>query len=597
MEKPSIIEILFSKDEQDAEGIQGRGRGFFSRQFSGGVTKELKKIMSSKPLRAASAISRFITHVTSRAYGTLLASLGFISGMMYFLGFAADKGILTPVIAVLLCLLSIPLVVSDKPLPAMLSELALTDYVFYELFCMKRHTATTVSRIPIVIPVFVGFALAMLSSILPLWQIALALLLLLYLYVGMESPEFVFLTSLLAVPFIGLIPHGEIWLCSAVLLCFVSFIVKVLYGKRVLYFEQYDIFIGAMLLLLLISGIFLKGMDSFSSSVVMIILALGYMLSGNIITNNRLAERAVNAVVLSAVVSSFVSLSQFGTLLIRHGVDINVSQMSFVLSRQDGMAVFLLASTILSFGMVEQASGYAKRSYIFSSMVISLALLSSGEAFAVVAVLLGSLAYFIIKNNSRPGFFVSLMFLVPCILLLLPNSFLDVVFKYSPSLSFAEDLYDLWNNSLAIMSENLFLGIGMGSESFVEEMASLGFFGYTDSSNLFIEIGLEAGIFALIALFCILFTRMKHRSIQYLYIRNSQIERISCISGACTLAMLVFGMVNYIWAESFAYYFFWCIFGIGSATLRVAKKDYDDKVLYYEESSAFDSSVIDIEIG
>ena len=39
------------------------------------------------------------------------------------------------------------------------------------------------------------------------------------------------------------------------------------------------------------------------------------------------------------------------------------------------------------------------------------------------------------------------------------------------------------------------------------------------------------------------------------------------------------------------------IFGMGSATLRVAKRDYDDKVLYYEETGDSDSSVIDIEIG
>jgi hypothetical protein len=56
-------------------------------------------------------------------------------------------------------------------------------------------------------------------------------------------------------------------------------------------------------------------------------------------------------------------------------------------------------------------------------------------------------------------------------------------------------------------------------------------------------------------------------------------------------------MVNYIWSEPTAYYIFWCIFGMGSATLRVARKDYDDRVLYYEETSAVDSSVIDIEIG
>ena len=63
------------------------------------------------------------------------------------------------------------------------------------------------------------------------------------------------------------------------------------------------------------------------------------------------------------------------------------------------------------------------------------------------------------------------------------------------------------------------------------------------------------------------------------------------------LSLLAVGLVKYIWSEPATYYFFWCLFGIGSATLRVAKKDYDDKVIYYEESSAFDSSVIDIEIG
>ena len=56
-------------------------------------------------------------------------------------------------------------------------------------------------------------------------------------------------------------------------------------------------------------------------------------------------------------------------------------------------------------------------------------------------------------------------------------------------------------------------------------------------------------------------------------------------------------MVNYIWSSTSAYYLFWCIFGMGSATLRVAKRDYDDKVLYYEETGDSDSSVIDIEIG
>ena len=74
-------------------------------------------------------------------------------------------------------------------------------------------------------------------------------------------------------------------------------------------------------------------------------------------------------------------------------------------------------------------------------------------------------------------------------------------------------------------------------------------------------------------------------------------ERMANLGGACLFSFLAFGMVNYIWSDICAYYIFWCIFGIGSAALRVSKKDYDDRVIYYEESSALDSSVIDIEIG
>ena len=144
---------------------------------------------------------------------------------------------------------------------------------------------------------------------------------------------------------------------------------------------------------------------------------------------------------------------------------------------------------------------------------------------------------------------------------------------------------------------NIFVGIGIGVDSFVSEIGEIGVFGYTDSSNLLIELGLEAGIFALISFLLLLMTRLHHRAIRYLYVRNSQIKSLSVVSGVAMFCILAFGMVNYIWSGTSAYYLFWVVFGMGSATLRVAKRDYDDKVLYYEETGDSDSSVIDIEIG
>lgn len=597
MDKLSLFDIIFKNDEQGKNDNSISNKGFFSRQFSGSITKKLKRILSTRPFRFIDAFSYLVSHISTMAYGTILLTFGLVSTLMFFLGLSVDNQLSTPIIGILFSIVAIPLLFADKPLPVFLSDFSVTDYLFYEIFCMKRHTTETAVRMPVFLSIFIGFCLATVSAFLPLWQIVLIVGIAVCVYVGIESPEFVLIASLFALPYVRFIPDGEIWLISAILLGLGSFLIKVLYGKRIIYIEQYDIFLGIMLLFLLVSGIFIKGEASFWGSVRMIVLSLGYILAGNIVANQRLAERSVNAVVISGVFSAIVSIAQIIVTTISNGLDLSIESIDFILARKDGMAVFLIVATMLSVVMTKQSTGISRKAYIGSAILLVIGLILSGEVFAILASILGFVAYHVLKNNLRPGILLPVMALVPLVILLLPIAFLDVIFAYSPSVVSGEKLIALWNDSFKILSENLFVGIGIGTESFVEEMAAIGVQGYPDSSNLFIELGLEAGIFALIAFMCIILTRMKHRSLHYLYLRNSQIERLSCVGGACMFSLLAFGMVNYIWSEPATYYFFWCLLGIGSATLRVAKKDYDDKVIYYEESSAFDSSVIDIEIG
>ena len=413
---------------------------------------------------------------------------------------------------------------------------------------------------------------------------------------GVESPEFIFLASLFTLPYVRFIPHGDIWLICAVAFALISFLIKAGIGKRVVYIEQYDIFIGIMLLLILISGIFLKGNESFSGSIRMIVLSVGYILSGNIITNRRLAERSVNAVIVSAVICALVSFVQFIILAIQT-TPLTLEATKVILARQDGIAVFLIVGVILATGMVKQASAHSKNAYITSAIILFISIVLSGEFFAILVLLLAVPVYYILKNNLRPGLLLPLLLILPLVTLLLPTVVLDLLFYLSPSVVSAGDMFKLWRDSFSVWSGNLFLGIGIGSESFAEEMAALGVFGHPNSSNLFIELGLEAGIFALMAFIALIITRVKHRHMQYPYIHNSQTERMSILSGVCLFSLLSFGMVNYLWSDASSYYLFWCIFGMGSATLRVAKKDHIDRKVYYEETSAHDSSVIDIEIG
>ena len=127
-------------------------------------------------------------------------------------------------------------------------------------------------------------------------------------------------------------------------------------------------------------------------------------------------------------------------------------------------------------------------------------------------------------------------------------------------------------------------------------MAGYGVFANESSSNLFIEIGLEAGALALISFLVLLVIRMNHRTGYHHFVKSSQTATVSRVSEACVFCLVVFGTANYIWSDLSAYYLFWCIFGIGSAAMRVAKKDYDDRELYYEDTRAVDYSVIDVEI-
>ena len=59
------------------------------------------------------------------------------------------------------------------------------------------------------------------------------------------------------------------------------------------------------------------------------------------------------------------------------------------------------------------------------------------------------------------------------------------------------------------------------------EMAERGIFGVVDSSNLFIEIALEAGIFALIFFLVVLVIRIRNRRDYYVYTKNSEISTTS----------------------------------------------------------------------
>lgn len=583
--------------KRDSEGDKRIKSEFFSREISGTMTQSFKRLHNSRAVKVIRKVSNLFSHASSRAYGTAMLSFGLMALLLYFIGLYPDTTLASPIIGSVFSILSMPFLLSDKPIYVLLQDFPVTDYVLFEFFCIKRiNRMDPESHFPIFAAILLGVTFAAIGILFPLLDIIITIGVIVFILTSLVSPEFAFFVTFLLIPYLGYF-ESSLLLSVIISLATVSFIRKVIYGKRVFHLEHYEIMLGALLFFILISGIFVKGTESFAWSVEMLIMSMGYILSSNIITNRRLADRVINSIVISSIPPSVMAIVELVRLIVGGKIStITDVAMSATFPTTTSFAVFLITAIVFSIAMIKQSRRLGRAFYIIAVSLDVIALLLTFELFAILSLLLGALVYSSIKSNKLAYAVVPTLLVLPLGVLLLPSGIVDFLFGFIPSLSSLSELLNLWRASLSAFVDNILVGIGMGAECFVEEMASYGIEGVGSSSNLFIELGLEAGVFALICFLIILVMRLRHRIAFFIYVRNSEVNILSPISAACIFCLIAYGMVNYIWQDLSAYYLFAAVFGVGSATLRVAKKEYDDRVFYYEDTRASDSSVIDIEL-
>lgn len=600
MAKSNIFRNFFGYDSStDSKGVSKvRTTSFNSREFSGAITENLQQVLSGRLFRLGRTISYFLSHVPAKSYGSASLSFGLVTLFLHFIGLYPYKYLSTAIIGVLFALLSVPFLFGEKPLPLFLQDNFVTDYVFFEFFCIKRlNRMEGEIRFPTVVAVLAGALVSLLGFVFPIWQIVAIIGAVTFVYLAFLSPEFVFFASLLSLPFASYIPYSSIIICSVIGIATVSFLRKVFFGKRVLCLERYDLLLGLMTGMILISGIFVKGIESFTWSIEMAVLALGYLLASNIVTNRRLADRAVNSIVISSLPPSVYAIYQFVTACIRGNAGELIDKgVSSTFENGSVFSVFLVVAIVSSVAMLRQTHKMKKIVYFVVFVLDVVALALTGELFALLSLLLGIFAYHAFKTKKFATILLPVLLLTPYLIFLLPENLLDRVFSLIPSLASFGELAEVFRASIRAFLDNIFVGIGIGADSFAAEMSKFGIYGSTDCSNLFLELGLEAGVFAVMFFVLLLVTRLGHRANYYPFVKNSQVSNLSAMIGMCLFCLLTYGAVNYIWADMSAYYLFWCVFGIGSATLRVAKKEYDDRILYYEDTRASDSSALDVEI-
>ena len=133
--------------------------------------------------------------------------------------------------------------------------------------------------------------------------------------------------------------------------------------------------------------------------------------------------------------------------------------------------------------------------------------------------------------------------------------------------------FNVYHSSWEMFKDNWLLGIGVGNQNFREIYGLYMKTGFDALSayNIFLEIAVESGIFALIAFLGFLITLIKN-SVQFI-LKSEDMKNVILVS-ACVIsvcAVCVHGMVDTVFFRPQIQFVFWTLVAILSTTL---KKDY-----------------------
>lgn len=591
-----FLDFIFGyerSDERFEESRIAKAEKRFSDKVLVGVGYAYsKKILGSRVAKFFDKIKTALSVASIKTYGVFLLAFGLATLFMYFAEYYFMDFTTTPTLALtvgaVVSAVGFVLLFVDVPLVDSLQKWKLTSVLLFDTLCLKktRNTPSGKKNDRPMIPVFIGIFFAALGFFISLPAVAIFTLALIFTTLAMSSPEFALMTTLFALPFLPALPNSTLILAALVAVSCVSFVSKVILGKRFFHFEQYDLALLIFMLFILISGIFNKGIVSFEKSLSLVVLALVYFLVSNVIVNRRLAENAVEIIVFSSVPSAVIGLVlYFLTPTKAEWIDpvfaSSITSRAYsTFGNPNVYATFLIVATVFSVAMAIDKT--EEKSFFFfagASVLNSVSLALTWSRGAWLAVILAALGFFIIRSRRAPKLLLIPAMCIPVGLLFIPERFMErLVSLFNIQDSSVASRLSIWRSSIRMFIDNIFIGIGVGEEAFSEEFLEYAEDSVTapHSHNLLLEIGCEIGVFALIFFTYLLIIRVRHRATYAKYVRNSSVDNLSTLSGTALFALLIFGMTDYIWYSSSNYYLFWVVFGIGSATLRISKKEYDE---------------------
>lgn len=570
-------------------------------------------LSTCKLARFLNGLKERVCFCEARNYGILL----FTSGACFALGFSGasfldlpySNELSTMVLGLVFIALSIPLLLSKNTISYVFENSAILDLTLYSFFGARRQNLDKSVEVNGLIFLFAGLFIGALGFLVSPY-IILAILLIAFLFgLVLASPEFGLTLTVCALPFLSLFEHPTIIVCISIIACMVSYLRKLLFNKRAFRFTPCDLFVFIFMLFYLFGGLFSASPESKGAAIVYFIVMSVYFLSSNLFTNKRVIGNVIGSLLFSGFLIALFGLFQqlrgemVASWLDPRAFDYITGRISSTFDNPNVFASYIIMIIPVVFISTRERITpfvFLLRSLVFLALGASLVFTWSRGAWLGAVVSLLALALFSLRKTPR--ILVAIFAFVPNLLLLLPRS---ITQRFSSIFSFLDANVDssvsyrftVWKDSLSLFKDNLFGGVGVGSEAYREAIlpySSIGAEAAVHSHNLYLQIGIELGIFALLSFFLILlFTLRNCYSVEFS--ANETRARHICTASLCScLALLTNGLFDHVWYNYRVCLLFFLLLGLCSASYRMGIAE--QRQIDYQASKISNIANVDIPI-
>lgn len=577
--------------------------------------KVISRLISSSLVTSLlSRLAAFFLSLRLKLYGAMLFAFGVYSAAtsvaeQFIL--SDTRGVSGIIFGVALALSSLPLISSDDTLSSALSSSRVGDAVCRLTGIRREATEVDAARGRASYGFLVGAVIGTLTFFVSPFAIVKYCLASVVLWLIMTSPEFGVVAMAVALPL-----SGTATLTVLVGATALSFLIKVIRGKRFVTFETLDAAAVGLLFVFLFSSLSHGGGNAPLQSA---LFMSAYFLAASLIRNPDRSAKAAGAVVLGGAVSgALVLIGTVGGMfvpVVRYTVGdlfadtLTGERLSGIDASPLNMIMVLCVPIALSRLLATRGG---KRAAYAASLVLTLyPIVAARSAYALFAAALGVtfvLAVrkprFILLPVGAGAAAVILRFAAPALFGRISAYFTSHFDK------FVSMRAQTWSSASNLPVRTYIAGIGFEKEAFTVAAggASGGHF-YNTFLKFWIETGLAGAV--LLALFTWFFITASLKIIDRIDLarRTSAIKSASPAKGdgqtnlpfalefallrrmsvagpaSSAVALMIYGVANNVWSDARVFLFFWLICGLAAGAVRGVREEIKDHEASWSDSA------------